>query len=204
MYDMLLTVSSLFHCCLINFDTETSVIRLTSFLIVKGDMENKETNDHDNPNDSTSKQENIPQLVEGNDAPGIPQLDGFTETGLKLSWTISNSNVDEVETYQVFFRKKSEKKWSNKKTEGDQNKIILDNLQDNTVYTFKVRACYNDKESAFSQESEEVETKRSDVQSLLASARMIREGTPSVFKLPVVESWKDKTAKSKGCEMGKL
>ncbi|KAL5005382.1 hypothetical protein ScPMuIL_018838 [Solemya velum] len=124
--------------------------------------------------------------VEKSRIPGKPKAQEVGIDNITLVW--SEPGNKDVEYYEIKFKRPGEKKWckTSLSTDDAQAHFRMEGLCQGTEYEFKVRPNYGDYEGEFSESSKPIKTKQSEALKMLKLSRKLQDGSPGLYRLPLV------------------
>ena len=94
--------------------------------------------------------------------PGKPTATGITHNSIQLEWAEPEEGAHNVTSYVIFYRCATDPpdQWTQFKTKITEEKVIVSNLSENTMYNFKIQPEYEGGAGTESYISEYIRTKR--------------------------------------------
>ena len=139
--------------------------------------------------------------------PGQPKEIFSSSNSVELSWDLPKKGLKSIDSYEIKYKQCNTKnaKWITVVTDTNKTSIIVQGLKCGTYYEFKVRAVNEDGEEGPFSPNLKVSTKISLAKSIQHDTKKIKNGNPSVFKLPLLESTATTNfeARTRKCTFGK-
>ena len=129
--------------------------------------------------------------------PGQPERLETTSTSILLGWSLPKT-ATKYEHFEVKYKLKEDSFWQNVTTK-DQNQLFTD-LKSDSTYLFRVRIVFdNGDEGPFSPISDGIKTSESLALKLKKTAKIVDNGVPEIYQIPVIEHGSNLNAKTRKC-----
>lgn len=140
--------------------------------------------------------------------PGQPIGIDSSSNSVELAWNPPEKGLKCIDSYEIKYKQCNTRKaetWIPVVTEKSRRTITVPDLKCGTDYEFKVRAVNKDGDEGPFSPKLKMSTKMSLAKTIQLDAKKIRNGNPSVFKLPLFDSRTATNfkAKTRKCTFGK-